>query len=42
MVELAPVIAFSLAILYLALELTLGPEASAAAVARDAHQLEFD
>ncbi len=40
-IDLVAVIAFSLAIFYLALGLTLTAEASAAAVARDAHQLEF-
>jgi amino acid transporter len=41
-VDLVVVIGFSLAIFYWALGLTLSAEASAAAVAKDAHQLDYD
>lgn len=41
-IDIAVVIGFSLVIFYLALHLTLSVEASAAAVAKDAHQLDYD
>jgi amino acid transporter len=41
-VDIVVVIGFSLAIFYWALHLTLTPEASAEAVAKDAHQLDYD
>jgi amino acid transporter len=39
--DIAAVLAFSLAIFYLALRMTLTPEACAAAIAKDSYQLEF-
>ena len=41
-VDIAVVIAFALSIFYLALHLTLSSEASAAAVAKDAVQIDYD
>jgi len=41
-IDIAVVIGFALAIFYLALHLTLSAAASAAAVAKDAHQLDYD
>jgi hypothetical protein len=41
-VDLAAVIAFSLAIFYAALRMTLTTQQSAQAIAKDAYQLEFE
>ena len=41
-VDLGVVIAFSLGIFYLALSMTLSPAASAAAIAKDARQIDFE
>jgi amino acid transporter len=41
-VDLVVIIGFALAIYYLAVQMTLSAEESAAAVAKDAHQLDFD
>jgi amino acid transporter len=41
-VDIGVVIAFALAIFYLAVAMSFTPEEAAAAIAKDAHQLEFD
>jgi amino acid transporter len=41
-VDIVVVIGFALAIFYFALSLTLAPEAVAAAIAKDAHQIDYD
>jgi len=41
-VDIGVVIAFSLTIFYVALQLTVSMQAAAAAIAKDAHQIEYD